>query len=161
MTVSDDGFKWAAIREWTFDDGRPPGSYNTQQHWLAHGDGLFLVYSRRGADNDHIPRHRAPAARRESAGRQRRHGRVEKDWGPLYSEGTVSDQRKQVSDCAVGDTSHASFGRSVPRPIGTDDPGRSVFSAHLPRGKCPVKPRYLRPCSGRISLTRSAVQVSC
>jgi hypothetical protein len=60
VTVSDDGLKWAAIREWTFDDGKPLGSYNTQQHWLAHSDGLFLVYTRRGAGNDHIPRHRAP-----------------------------------------------------------------------------------------------------
>jgi hypothetical protein len=60
VTVSGDGLKWVAIREWTFDDGRPLGSYNTHQHWLAHGEGLFLVYTRRGANNDHIPRHRAP-----------------------------------------------------------------------------------------------------
>ena len=33
---------------------------NTQQHWLAHQDGLFLVYTRRGASNDHILLHRAP-----------------------------------------------------------------------------------------------------
>src|SRR5262249_20894371 len=30
------------------------------QHWLVHSDGLFLVYTRRGAANDHIFRHRAP-----------------------------------------------------------------------------------------------------
>jgi hypothetical protein len=60
VTASDDGLKWAAIKEWTFDDGAPLGSYNTQQHWLAHSDGLFLVYTRRGANNDHIIRHRAP-----------------------------------------------------------------------------------------------------
>ncbi|MFO0808854.1 MAG: hypothetical protein U0746_09545 [Gemmataceae bacterium] len=60
VTVSDDGRKWAPIKEWTFDDGQPLGSYNTQQHWLAHSDGLFLVYTRRGANNDHIVRHRAP-----------------------------------------------------------------------------------------------------
>ena len=52
---------WWLLREpWTFDDGAELGSYNTQQHWLAHGDGLFLAYTRRGADNDHIFRHRAP-----------------------------------------------------------------------------------------------------
>jgi hypothetical protein len=45
---------------WLFDDGAELGSYNTQQHWLAHSDGLFLVYTRRGANNDHIIRHRAP-----------------------------------------------------------------------------------------------------
>jgi hypothetical protein len=31
------------------DDGAELGSYNTQQHWLSHGDGLFLMYTRRGA----------------------------------------------------------------------------------------------------------------
>ena len=44
----------------SFEDGAVLGSYNTQQHWLAHADGLFLVYTRRGAKNDHIVRHRAP-----------------------------------------------------------------------------------------------------
>lgn len=60
VTVSDDGLQYAPIRPWRFDDGAELGSYNTQQHWLAHSDGLFLVYTRRGADNDHIFRHRAP-----------------------------------------------------------------------------------------------------
>jgi hypothetical protein len=36
------------------------GSYNTQQHWVTHGDDLYLVYTRRGLDNDHVFRHRAP-----------------------------------------------------------------------------------------------------
>lgn len=43
------------------DDGKELGSYNTQRHWLAHSVGPFLVYTRRGADNDHILRHRACA----------------------------------------------------------------------------------------------------
>jgi hypothetical protein len=60
VTVGDDSLRWAPIREWTFDDGKPLGSYNTQQHWLAHSAGLFLVYTRRGANNDHVMRHRAP-----------------------------------------------------------------------------------------------------
>jgi hypothetical protein len=59
-TVSEDGLHFAPIRPWRFDDGSELGSYNTQQHWLAHGDGLFLAYTRRGANNDQIPRHRAP-----------------------------------------------------------------------------------------------------
>ncbi|HEX4130815.1 MAG TPA: sialidase family protein [Pirellulales bacterium] len=57
---SSDGLDYEPIVEWTFDDGKPLGSYNTQQHWIAHGDALYLVYTRRGADNDHIFRHRAP-----------------------------------------------------------------------------------------------------
>ena len=43
-------------------------NYNTQQHWMTVGDELYLVYTRRGADNDHVFRHRAPlfAARVEN-----------------------------------------------------------------------------------------------
>lgn len=59
-SVSPDGLNYRPAKAWTFDDGSDLGSYNTQQHWLAHQDGLFLVYTRRGADNDHIMRHRAP-----------------------------------------------------------------------------------------------------
>ena len=60
VTVSGDGLHWRPVKPWTFDDGEDLGSYNTQQHWLAHGDGLFLIYTRRGANNDHVMRHRAP-----------------------------------------------------------------------------------------------------
>ncbi len=60
VTTSDDGLKYGKIQPWTFEDGSDLGSYNTQAHWLTHGDGLFLCYTRRGADNDHIPRNRAP-----------------------------------------------------------------------------------------------------
>ena len=60
VTTSDDGLNYAAITPWLFDDGSELGSYNTQQHWLVHSGGLFLVYTRRGANNDHIIRHRAP-----------------------------------------------------------------------------------------------------
>ena len=48
------------IQEWKFDDGEPLGNYNTQQHWVTVGGGLFLIYTRKGADNDHVFRHRAP-----------------------------------------------------------------------------------------------------
>lgn len=60
VSVSDDGLQFTEPKPWTFDDGAELGSYNTQQHWLAHSDALFLVYTRRGANNDHIIRHRAP-----------------------------------------------------------------------------------------------------
>lgn len=55
-----DGIHFSPHIAWTFDDGESLGSYNTQQHWVTLGDRLFLVYTRRGADNDHIMRHRAP-----------------------------------------------------------------------------------------------------
>lgn len=57
---SEDGLKYGQIKAWTFDDGSDLGSYNTQAHWLVHSEGLFLSYTRRGANNDHIPRNRAP-----------------------------------------------------------------------------------------------------
>ena len=55
-----DGLHFEDVRRLTFDDGGELGSYNTQTHWLTLGDRLYLVYTRRGANNDHIPRHRAP-----------------------------------------------------------------------------------------------------
>ncbi|MDF1862987.1 MAG: hypothetical protein P1U87_22410, partial [Verrucomicrobiales bacterium] len=60
VSVSDDGLNYSEPKKWTFDDGSDLGNYNTQQHWVSHSDALFLVYTRRGADNDHVFRHRAP-----------------------------------------------------------------------------------------------------
>lgn len=60
VTRSADGLEYEPIREWKFDDGAPLGNYNTQQHWVTHRDALYLVYTRRGANNDHVFRHRAP-----------------------------------------------------------------------------------------------------
>lgn len=60
VTSGSDGLHFDEAKPWTFDDGEELGSYNTQQHWVTHPDGLFLVYTRRGANNDHVFRHRAP-----------------------------------------------------------------------------------------------------
>ncbi len=60
VAVSDDGLVFGDPIQWTFDDGSDLGNYNTQQHWVTHRDGLFLVYTRRGLENDHVFRHRAP-----------------------------------------------------------------------------------------------------
>jgi hypothetical protein len=60
VATSEDGLHFEEPRPWCFDDGKPLGNYNTQQHWVRHRDGLFLVYTRRGLDNDHVFRHRAP-----------------------------------------------------------------------------------------------------
>ena len=57
---SADGLHFEEPRKWTFDDGADLGSYNTQAHWVTHQDGLFLTYTRRGANNDNVVRHRAP-----------------------------------------------------------------------------------------------------
>lgn len=60
VTRSKDGLHFPEPQKWTFEDGKDLGSYNTQAHWVTHSDGLYLVYTRRGANNDHIIRHRAP-----------------------------------------------------------------------------------------------------
>jgi hypothetical protein len=57
---SKEGLNYEPIVEWAYDDRKPLGSYNTQQHWVAHSGGLHLIYTRRGANNDHVFRHRAP-----------------------------------------------------------------------------------------------------
>lgn len=60
VSVSDDGRTYSEPVPWCWDDGSDLGNYNTQQHWVTHRDALFLVYTRRGANNDHVMRHRAP-----------------------------------------------------------------------------------------------------
>jgi hypothetical protein len=60
VTTSTDGIHFGPMVEWRFDDNTTLGSYNTQQHWLARGGKLYLVYTRTGLNNDHVFRHRAP-----------------------------------------------------------------------------------------------------
>lgn len=58
--TSDDGLHFNTPRPWLWDDGTDLGNYNTQTHWVTHDDALYLVYTRRGANNDHVFRNRAP-----------------------------------------------------------------------------------------------------
>ena len=60
VATSKDGLRFGQPKPWRFDDGSELGSYNTQQHWVTHSDGLYLAYTRRGASNDNVFRHRAP-----------------------------------------------------------------------------------------------------
>ncbi|CAN5402362.1 hypothetical protein BH11PLA2_BH11PLA2_40890 [soil metagenome] len=57
---SADGLNFDEPKKWCFDDGTDLGNYNTQQHWVTHSNGFFLVYTRKGAMNDHVFRYRAP-----------------------------------------------------------------------------------------------------
>jgi hypothetical protein len=59
-TTSDDGLHFGQLEPWKWDDGTSLGNYNTQTHWVNHSDALYLVYTRKGANNDHVFRHRAP-----------------------------------------------------------------------------------------------------
>lgn len=60
VTASEDGLNFDTPVKWKFDDGSDLGNYNTQQHWLRCANGLYLVYTRRGLNNDNVFRHRAP-----------------------------------------------------------------------------------------------------
>lgn len=60
VKTSDDGLNFGELKKWTWDDGTELGTYNTQTHWVTHSDALYLTYTRRGANNDHVFRNRAP-----------------------------------------------------------------------------------------------------
>ena len=60
VAASDDGLHFGDINELCFDSGESVGNYNTQQHWICAPDALYIVYTRKGANNDHVFRHRAP-----------------------------------------------------------------------------------------------------
>ncbi len=60
MSVSDDGLQWKEKKAWSWDDGQALTMSTTQQHWLTHSDGLFLVYTRKDAINVNVTRWRSP-----------------------------------------------------------------------------------------------------
>lgn len=60
VAKSTDGLHYGEVKPLCFDHEIPLGNYNTQQHWLTGGGKLWLVYTRRAGNNDHITRHRAP-----------------------------------------------------------------------------------------------------
>jgi hypothetical protein len=60
VAVSADGLHFNKPKEWRFDTGEVLGSYNTQQHWVTHSDGLYLVYTSKREDNNNVARNRAP-----------------------------------------------------------------------------------------------------
>lgn len=57
---SDDGMTFSEPKPWRWDDGSILENYNTQQHWMRPDGALYLAYTRKGAHNDHVFRHRAP-----------------------------------------------------------------------------------------------------
>ncbi len=60
VSRSKDGLHFEPQRLWKWENATELGSHNTQAHWVTHRDGLFLSYTRRGANNDNVVRHRAP-----------------------------------------------------------------------------------------------------
>jgi hypothetical protein len=60
FSVSDDCKTFSEPKIWKWDTGDILPTYNTQSHWLICGGKLYLVYTRKAGNNDHIFRHRAP-----------------------------------------------------------------------------------------------------
>ena len=60
VAVSDDGLDYQSMKPWTWDDDTPLTMSTTQQHWLAHSEGLFLVYTRKDPINRNVVRWRSP-----------------------------------------------------------------------------------------------------
>lgn len=60
VSASEDGLHWEEKRPWTWDDGTALDMSTTQQHWLTHSDGLFLVYTRKDDANTNVIRWRSP-----------------------------------------------------------------------------------------------------
>ncbi len=60
ISKSADGLNFSKPRELAWETGENIRNYCTQQHFITLGGKLYMVYTRRGADNDHVFRHRAP-----------------------------------------------------------------------------------------------------
>jgi hypothetical protein len=60
VSTSPDGLIWAEPKAWAWDDGTPLTMSTTQQRWLPHSAGLYLVYTRKDATNANLFRWRAP-----------------------------------------------------------------------------------------------------
>lgn len=91
---SDDGLAWSKPEPWCWDDGSSLVTSTTQQHWLAHSDGLFLVYTRKTDDNPAVIRWRAPLLVSEvDTTRMCLISATEQVVLPLLGDGTVTPSR--------------------------------------------------------------------
>jgi hypothetical protein len=60
VSFSNNGLHWEKQRPWCWEDGKPLTMSTTQQRWLSHSQGLFLVYTRKAKKNVNVMRWRAP-----------------------------------------------------------------------------------------------------
>lgn len=59
-STSTDGLHWSPLQAWAWESGERLAMSTTQQRWLTHSEGLFLVYTRRAAHNINVMRWRSP-----------------------------------------------------------------------------------------------------
>ncbi|QDU79313.1 hypothetical protein Pla110_10210 [Polystyrenella longa] len=57
---SKDGLQFSEPQPWKWDDGTELSTGDTQQHWISHQDGFYLVFTYKREDNQHVFRQRAP-----------------------------------------------------------------------------------------------------
>ena len=60
VATSKDGLEWSDPIAWAWQSGETLTMSTTQQHWLTHSDALYLVYTRKSAENATVFRWRAP-----------------------------------------------------------------------------------------------------
>jgi hypothetical protein len=60
VSTSDDGLLWGEPKPWVWDDGSAIEMSTTQQRWMPHSAGLYLVYTRKSDENANLFRWRAP-----------------------------------------------------------------------------------------------------
>jgi len=98
VAASDDGLKWEPQQAWAWDNGEPLTMSTTQQHWITHSDGLFLVYTRRDEQNQGLFRWRAPLFMAEVDRQSLRLVRAsERVVLPLIREGADGNSEKQAA----------------------------------------------------------------
>lgn len=60
ISTSEDGLHFTVPAIWKWDGGEIVPTYNTQSHFFTQNGKLYLVYTRKAGNNDHVFRHRAP-----------------------------------------------------------------------------------------------------
>lgn len=60
IATSRDGLTWTDPVPWAWQSGETLAMSTTQQHWLLHSNALYLVYTRKSAENPTVFRWRAP-----------------------------------------------------------------------------------------------------
>ncbi len=60
VAMSENGVDYQDKFAWFWEDGTPLETSTTQQHWLTHSSGLFLVYTRKDKTNTNVIRWRSP-----------------------------------------------------------------------------------------------------
>ena len=138
--VSADGLNFEPPVEWRFDDGGVLGSYNTQQHWLAHErQAVPGVHPPRREQRPRLPppcavisgAGRSPAALR--AARDRAGARAREPRRPGQLRRARRESHRDLGHHLGRADQHAAQGRAQPDPRGQGSLERQSRSVRIPR----------------------------